>query len=185
VRKIKLGFFISFIVLASAIAFSGCGLNTGTSGDTERPGTTQSDSDRPGEQGNDTITSPSPFERYSISMNFGMTWDQSYWVVDRDGATVPEEKQFTVLHDVLTGEPQCLVRTKYEKVGVYEYGGIMSAEFSAVFDLEGNLIIDWDEYNYFNGFGDFIIRQQSWRSFEEAMQGHMEDGEYHEPKREL
>jgi len=194
-QKRLFSFFILFLIFSLVIAGAGCSPSIETPGGTENQGTEQSgteqpgagqpDTDKPGEQGGGANASPSPFERYMISMTFGASWNQSYWVVDRDGVTIPEEEQFTVLRDVLSGEPQCLVLTRHEKISENEYGGIIDAEFSAVFDLDGNMIINWDEYNYYNGFGDFIIRQQSWHSFEETMGPQIYDGEYREPKREL
>ena len=97
-------------------------------------------------------------EQYSIRLNV-FDWNSSkYWVVDRNGKTIPEDKQFTVLYDILTGEPQCLVKTRYEETGRDEYGYVQTNEYSALFDLAGKLICDWDSYYYHSGFGDYLVR---------------------------
>ena len=106
-------------------------------------------------------TEPLFNEHYSIPIGQNIYRPALKWVVDRDGATIPEDRQFDVLYDVLTGEPQCLTIMKTEAAGKNEYGGIMTRENSALFDLDGNLLYDWGEYTYIGGFGDYIIRQHS------------------------
>ncbi|MCL2110894.1 MAG: DUF5046 domain-containing protein [Clostridiales bacterium] len=117
---------------------------------------------------------PEPFlgERYTIPLYmdfYSFATSIPAWVVDRDGNTIPEDEQFVVLYDVLTGEPQCQFLTKTVERGkeLYkdeynEFTYIVARDISALFDLEGNMIYDWGEYYYRPGFGDFVIRQESW-----------------------
>ena len=156
-RKTILRSFISFIIFALVVTSMGCVSPAGAPAGEGSSGTEQTDNDQSGTQGGGAITPVSQFERYSIPMNFGTSWNQQYWTVDRDGRTITEEEQFTVLFDVLTSEPQCMVLKRLEKRGTYENGENYNTELSAVFDMDGNLIIDWDEYDYYSGFGDFII----------------------------
>jgi hypothetical protein len=76
---------------------------------------------------------------------------------------VPEDEQFEVLYNALTGEPQCLVLTEIKLMGREddEHGSAIGQDFSALYDLDGNLLYDWDAYVYRAGFGDCIIRQKS------------------------
>ena len=104
-------------------------------------------------------------ELYSIPTSVSYSWSGLGWVVDRDGATIPGDRQYTVLYDVLSGEPQCLTLTRAEKTGVGEYGEIIGIDTAALFDLDGNMIYDWGEYSYSDGFGDFVVRRESLPGF--------------------
>jgi hypothetical protein len=105
-----------------------------------------------------------PYERYESPLGSSYWCEQGdSWVTDRDGRTVPRDGQFEVLYDALTGEPQCLALTRTELIGREddEYGSAIGQDFSALYDLDGNLLYDWDAYIYRAGFGDFIVRQKS------------------------
>jgi len=62
----------------------------------------------------------------------------------------PLVDEYTIMLDIVTGEPRCVVRTK---------GGWNSA--NAIYDMEGNLLVDWsNEYVYGNCIGDNIVRRR-------------------------
>ena len=128
--------------------------------DTGRP---ESDNDPNADSGTGPGEDARPLfgERYSIRSIVGDSQEERVWVVDRDGATVPEDKQYTILCDVLTGEPQCMTLSKPVSKGRDENGNAMTYIISALFDLDGNMLYDWGEYLYYSGFGDFVIRQNT------------------------
>ena len=100
-----------------------------------------------------------PYERYTIPTNETDWTSVNYWTIDRDGNTINKDEQYDVLYDVMTGEPQCLVRTDEVANGKDEYGNVTSTTFSALFDLDETLLHDWEECRYVQGFGNFVIRR--------------------------
>lgn len=117
---------------------------------------------------------PAPADKQAASATeqlytifFGDYPNRKTWVIDKNGETVPEDKQYTVLRDLLTGEPQCKTLSRVEAAGKDEYDNITTRDVSALFDLDGNLLYDWSECVYKDGFGDFVIRQSRWLMFYE------------------
>ena len=160
---------ISLLIVFFAFALAGCNTGTNNPGegnapleDTQapQPGDTQGLKDSQDQQSGYTDPGGSALptgELYQIPMDNDYM-NPSYWVVDRDGVTVPEDRQFRFLYDILTGEPQCMTLSKTE-ASKTEDDAVISTETSALFDLEGHLISDWGEFLYSAGFGDFVIRQ--------------------------
>ena len=106
---------------------------------------------------NSPVSATALDEQYRVWLNF-----ENRWVFDRDGNEIPKDKQFTVLRDILTGEPQCKVLTRMEDTGERnEYGGVIARHLSQLYDTDGKLLINWEETTYQPGFGDFVIRQDS------------------------
>ena len=82
------------------------------------------------------------------------------WAIDRDGNMSPIDTESYILYDVITGEPQCQRRFREEDTGERdEYGGIITRDMSALYDMDGNLLYDWAPCYYEAAFGDYIIRQ--------------------------
>ena len=160
---------ILFIFFTLAAAFSACGPNPGNQpgsprAETEQPGTGQPGDGAGAEDGaNNEPGRDLAFyeELYHIPMSVGYSWYSSEWVVNRDGATIPENQRYAVFYDVLSGAPQCLALTRIEGRGVDENGITLVVDRAALFDLDGNLIYDWGDYSYSAGFGDFIIRREN------------------------
>lgn len=83
-------------------------------------------------------------------------------VLDQYGNIIPEDKQFTVLYDMLTGEPQCQTLEVVENTGkVNEYGGIIVKRSTALFDKDGNQISEYMDIGHHAAFGDFVILAES------------------------
>lgn len=81
------------------------------------------------------------------------------WIFDADGELRQADECFTVLYDALTGAPQCKVRYRLEATGeVDENGNAAVQDMSALYDMDGNQLHDWQPCYYQRGFGDFIIR---------------------------
>lgn len=83
-------------------------------------------------------------------VNWGLNRQTVY---DSKGKEVPQEKQFILLRDILTGEP---------KFKVYKRDMEMEKEnLYALYDMEGNMLQDFAPYGYRAGFGDYLIRFDS------------------------
>jgi hypothetical protein len=86
------------------------------------------------------------------------------WRIDKDGNEVPSEEKpaYTsrVLEDLATGEPRYEVRVREELVHDPE-GWANTIRWRSLWDLDGNLLLDWDRTNYDDGFGEYIIRQDN------------------------
>ncbi|MFA9379938.1 MAG: hypothetical protein ACERKO_02645 [Acetanaerobacterium sp.] len=90
------------------------------------------------------------------------------WVVDYDGNTVPEERQFRVLYDQGNGQPQCQILTRVEGTGQKnKYDQPITRTLCALYDMDGTLLYDWDEVSYKEGFGDYILRRDTMTPFDE------------------
>lgn len=112
-------------------------------------------SDSPGARGEAAAEPSQDGRQYEISFNNGT----SKLVFDARGNEIPPEKQFTVLYDIVSGQPQCQKRTVVEDSGMDdEYGMPVLRRTTALYDLEGKLLHDFAEKDYEAGFGDFIIR---------------------------
>ena len=166
-QKIHKTALIIFVFFALTAAFSACGPDTGNMGGENPPGPTQSETGQPGpgdEPGANTGAEGETVlyeELYYIPMGAGYSWDGLELVIDRNGVTVPKDKQFAVLYDVLSGAPQCLALTRIEERGVDENNSTLIIYTAALFDLDGNLIYDWGDCSYSAGFGDFVIRREN------------------------
>ncbi|MEG2039421.1 MAG: hypothetical protein RRZ73_06810 [Oscillospiraceae bacterium] len=103
-------------------------------------------------------------EQYRITVNWSPTSTATAkeWVFDRNGNEIPTEKQFQVLYDMESGKPQCKILTKMEDTGKDdEYGNPVVRHLSALYDMDGNLLYDWQETDYDAAFGDFVIRRDN------------------------
>lgn len=142
-------FIWSVLMLTSILAvFTGC---TAASSDTLIP----------------SLETPYSEQRYTIDLgdNRGVKW-----VLNGDGETIMEEEGYTVLFDVLTGEPQCKAQYRLESLGAAnENGYVETRDISALYDMDGNLLYDWSECVYQAGFGDLIIRQNRNLMFNEEI----------------
>ena len=161
-RKV-LSSFIIFLV----ITLAGCGAGSGAPDNKDPVSAGGSAAEEPADiadVNSETYDATSAvFDYYNIPQNFGSFWIMRNWTVDRNGVTIPEDRQFRILYDVLTGEPQCMVLSKDVETGRGEFNDIITRQRSALYDLEGNLISDWDDYDFYEGFGDYIVRQESWQ----------------------
>ena len=157
---------ISIVIAIMALATVGCGIGPILQAVYNPTETSEASQDSEPDPGNiedidfeDEDQEALPYEYYYIPMNENDWTIVDNWVIDRDGNTIPEDEQYDVLYDVMTGEPQCLLRTEEIVKGEDEYGWIISATLSAVFDLDGTLLHDWEECRYAQGFGDYIVRR--------------------------
>ena len=155
---------ISIVTLMMATV--GCGIGSFLQGEAIPTGTNETEPSEETDTGNTGATNPEDEngldtldEYYYIQKNENTWYIVDYWVVDRDGNTIPKDEQFTVLYDNLTNEPQCLILTKDVPDGKDEYENPISRTFSALYYLDGTLLYDWEECRYMAGFGDFLIRQ--------------------------
>lgn len=86
-------------------------------------------------------------------------------VFDQAGRRIPEEEVYTTLSDPAAGEERYRTRTRREDTGEDdEWGNPIVQEYSALYDLEGNLLYDWEPITYASGVGGLLIRQEP-RSF--------------------
>ena len=144
---------VSIIVVILTIVSTGCGNSSLLSGEKTPDGANGAGN------GSESEDARSALGEYYFILKDEGRWDTwEYWVVDRDGNTVSDDEQFSVLYDTLSGEPQCLLATKDVAIGKNEYG-VASSTRSAIFDLDGVLLHDWQERSYMPGFGDYLIRQ--------------------------
>lgn len=95
-----------------------------------------------------------PEELYTVPLD---PWRTAAF--DRDGSQVPEEARYRVLCDSITGEPQCRLYTRAERLGENEDGSPVIRHWSALRDLDGTLLADWSEDAYDTGYGTFVIRR--------------------------
>lgn len=87
--------------------------------------------------------------------------------LDQNGNEIPKEKQYTVLYDLITKKPQCQTRKKHEKIGEDpEYGYPITRTLTALFDMNGNMLFDYDEVEYSQGFDNFVIKSKLTNGFE-------------------
>ena len=98
--------------------------------------------------------------RIPLSMNWSNT---EYWVIDRYGNEIAaEETSYTEhrLYDHTTAdaEPRYIVRTR-EEVIYDENNRPRKIWWSSLYDLAGNMLIDWEQMTYQFAFGEYIIRQ--------------------------
>lgn len=102
-------------------------------------------------------------ELYALSVG-GDEWsgNNQVTVLTRDGEVAMQGRGLQLLRDNFTGLTQAIAKVRHEP----QPGAADATTFSALYDLEGNLIADWQPVTYIGGFGNYV----------EAI--HMNDGEY-------
>lgn len=83
-------------------------------------------------------------------------------VIDRDGNPVDESQNFDVIYAIDSERPQAKTLSRMEDTGERdEYGNPRVRHLTALYDLEGILLCDWDEVSYESGFDDYIVRREA------------------------
>lgn len=100
---------------------------------------------------------------YKIPLSESWDYDK-YWVIDGNGNEIQAEEkdapQQIDLPDLATGE----IRYRYQsrdEIQRDREGYAFTVRSRALFDISGNLLIDWGRDNYEPAFGEYIIRQDS------------------------
>lgn len=156
------------IVLASVVLLSQAGCGTGG----EKIVSSGNDASSSGAVSSKSASSSTKEEsvsqaREKATFTFYMGTGLSSIVLDQDGNEVPEDKQYTILYDLITKEPQCKQNIKIVESDVKTKDGVpMTKRLCALFDMEGNMIYDYSESSYIGGFGDFIIKHDITNGFE-------------------
>lgn len=70
----------------------------------------------------------------------------------------PGGLEWETLTDIITGEEKYYTCTRYEYDGVDEYDRPQENCYSRLYDLDGNMISDWQPYMYSSGVGDTVKR---------------------------
>ncbi|MCL2035671.1 MAG: DUF5046 domain-containing protein [Oscillospiraceae bacterium] len=101
---------------------------------------------------------------YSIPMGDDQWFTTEYWVIDGDGNEVavseddPSGYTEMDLTDLATGEVRYRFRVR-EEVVRDEQGYLRTNALWSLYDLDGSMLIDWEEKRYGDAFGEYIIRQ--------------------------
>jgi len=124
----------------------------------------------PVQPGADDAQRPAPRDEservYRIPL--GGNWDSAaFWVIDRDGNEAADDSALGYreyeLTDLATGEPAFQVRERQEVDRADEFPKTLT--WRSLWDLDGNMLIDWEIMDYRQAFGEFIVRTQSWEAF--------------------
>lgn len=86
------------------------------------------------------------------------TFDQIY-MMDFEGQPTDESEVFDTRYDIATGEPRYLTKTRIEDTGVKdEYGSPVTEQYCRLYDLNENLLYDWQPITYNAAMGELLIR---------------------------
>ena len=98
---------------------------------------------------------------YGVYLDAG----RSAWF-DRDGEEL--EEPGTLLYDTLTGVPYLRTTVQYERTGEQDANGApVVRTLSQLWDLDGNLLYDWQEGEYAAAFGEYVILRDPMRGMVE------------------
>lgn len=115
-------------------------------------------------------------EIYSIYLDYGWEMgetERSGWMyMESDGTVIPEGEIKTKLYDMLSGTVAAMTETKTEDTGLDdEYGSPITATYSRLYSPNGELLRDWEEKDYSEGFASFLIRHDNINWYEEIPDG--------------
>jgi len=121
---------------------------------------------QPGAYGSQQPASLDDSERvYRIPV--GGDWGSgAFWVIDRDGNEVADETDSGYMEyeltDLATGEPAFQVRQRQEVNR--DEGFPRAVMWRSLWDMDGNMLIDWELMDYRQAFGEYIIRMENWEA---------------------
>ena len=141
----------AMLIVLVALALAGCSLLPAGEGVSESASGPEAAASEPAAaEGSDHTV-------YSVYMEYDRTV-----VMNAAGELLPEEEEFSTTEDILTRTPLLRTAGRMEDTGEEdEYGNPVARTLSALYDLDGNLLWDFEEVRYANAFGDFIIRQDT------------------------
>lgn len=86
------------------------------------------------------------------------TFDATY-MMDFEGQPIEESEVFDTCYDIATGEPRYLTKTRIEDTGANdEYGNPVTERYCRLYDLNENLLYDWQPITYNAAMGELLIR---------------------------
>ena len=96
--------------------------------------------------------------RIYSDLRFG---ESSTLLLDDDGVLRDRAYDYTVLRDIFTGEPAYYTRERLVPTGEYEeWGEPIANRESALYTLEGDVLIDWSPYSYTGSIGGLVTRMR-------------------------
>jgi len=106
----------------------------------------------------DGMAPPEPAEDFGGLYAIYYGWD-SRILLDGNGAPRGREYEYGTINDVLTGDPAYYTRTRYVDTGERtEWGEAVAITEQALFDLEGNQLLDWSPHYYSTSVGGYVTR---------------------------
>ncbi len=79
-------------------------------------------------------------------------------IVNTAGKLIFAGRNVSLLYDLFTDEPRCIVQRRYEKLGEDENGWVTESEtYSTLYDLEGTLLQEERMAEYNAIFGDYLV----------------------------
>ncbi len=148
-------FSLAAVLLLAAMLFSSCA----------RQPVPQPDSASPAQESSvsSTVSEPAveiPDDKYNDNIYSIWVRSNEFWSFDQNGKRITWEEPLITLNDIFTGEPQCQYRSHVSDSGERNADGYpIVKRMTALYDMQGNLLYDWQNVDYDAAYGDFIIKR--------------------------